>query len=154
MSYMQKDYILRMIEQFIEVLTSIIKSRSSGNPGKALEQICAASQFYLNSDISVFLHYTPDQLLAHFKVGSNQFDAESALICAELLFELAMITEGQTDEQEAFRPKALHLKKMALELYLKALSTDPEIPRADYLKKIANLKDELSASAISTKNCE
>lgn len=128
-----------MIEQFCGVLAAIIKSRMSGNTEETLERIDSASKFYLDTDIADFLRYTPDQLIAHFEGGSHYFDAESALICADLLFEVSALAANQNHEAN-FDPKILKVKEMSLKLYAKAISTDDSLKRPEHANKIEELK--------------
>ena len=113
---MTKDYVLRMIEAFVLTLASIARTRKAGQYDQALEQLQQTSQKYLQTDILKFLEYTPDELLNHFKDGSNRLDTERSFYCAELLYELAMICEEKDNAEGAFR-----LKRMSLNLYATAI---------------------------------
>lgn len=55
--------IIRIIEQFIQAIVAIVSARRAGNYEEAFHQIQNASQRYLNTNISLFLNKTPEQLL-------------------------------------------------------------------------------------------
>lgn len=128
---MQKDYIMRMIEQFIQALASIILSRKGGNYEQALEQIQYASLKFLNSDITSFLAFTPEELVRHFD-GDN----EKSIFCAGLLYELALLCKEEKAEAD-------QLKMMALNLYLAAIPRDTQFQTPLYRDKVAALLKEL-----------
>jgi hypothetical protein len=131
---MQKDYILRIIEQFVQALVSIMSSRKDGRYEEALGQIDTASRKYLNSEISFFLDLTPDQLVEYFKGNSSHIDTERGIICADLLYELALICEEKRSLNES-----LSLKIMSLNLYLTIIPEDVDFQVPDYEKKISEI---------------
>jgi hypothetical protein len=63
---MNSDYIIRIIEQFIQAIVAIVKARKAGNYEEAYHQIQNVSQRYLHTYISAFLNKTPAQYLKHF----------------------------------------------------------------------------------------
>src|ERR1700677_3899987 len=102
---MNRDYIIRIIEQFIQAIVAIVTARKAGNYEQAFHQIQNASQRYLKTDITALLNMTPVQLLAHFKVGAKYLDTEQCLICADLIYEIAMICEAKQSEDACARSK-------------------------------------------------
>jgi hypothetical protein len=134
----QKDYIMRMIEQFVDSLASIIRTRIAGKYEQAFEEIQLASQCYLSTDISSLIHYTPQQLLDFFREDSSKLDTEKGIICADLLQELALISE-----EKDFLNVSLRLKILSLNLYLSIIPLDKQFQTEEYMGKITNLTDGL-----------
>ena len=65
---MQNDYIMRIIEQFVQALMAIAKNRKEGNYKEATEAVKTASRHYLRTDMDLlFLTHTPDQVVDYFK---------------------------------------------------------------------------------------
>lgn len=147
MNHTQKDYILRLIEQFFDTMAKIIHSRLNGNSEKAWEQIQAGSQKYLNSDITFFLQLTPSQLLAHFKNDTSELDAEKAIVCADLLLELfALCKEGI--DSKINETKLTQIKILALNLYANAIPIDDFFQRKGYTQKVESLIGELKSESL------
>lgn len=140
---MQSDYILRMIEQFVQALASIIRSRIVGNYDQAIEQIQMASHRYLSTDISSFIHYAPNQLLDHFRNDSQRLDTEHAIVCADLLGELALICE-----KKAILDVSLRLNILSLNLYLSVIPMDKQFQTKEYMEKTTGLIDKLDEQNI------
>lgn len=146
MNHTQKDYIMRMIEQFFDALAKIVHSRLHSNIDKAWEQIQVASQKYLNSDITYFLQLTPSQLLAFFKTGSS-LDAEKAIVCADLLLEVcALCKQGIDNSKDDL--KLAQIKVLALNLYASAIPEDDFFQGVEYFKKVETLVAELEFSSL------
>lgn len=142
--FLNSDYILRIIEQFIQAIASIISSRKAGNYDEAFHQIQNASQRFLNTDISYFLKKTPEELLEHFRSNSKQLDTEQCIFCADLLFETAMIFESKKIEEFS-----LHSKILCLHLYLKVITKEKQFQTSSYFERVNALIKELEAQAIS-----
>src|SRR5271166_3596111 len=104
---MNSDYIIRIIEQFIQAIVAIVKARKAGNYEEAFHQIQNASQLYLQADIITLLNKTPEQLLEHFKSGTKYFDAEQCVVCSDLLYETALICESKQCEDLSLHTKIL-----------------------------------------------
>ncbi len=133
-----KDYIMRMIEQFIQSLVSIIAARKAGKYEEALEYIYLNSQKYLETDISNLITKNPDELLNYFRKG-KKLDTDRCLICADLIYEIALISDASQPLAASRR-----LKILSLHLYENALLADPELRNQSYTAKIARLRDELA----------
>lgn len=131
---MNSDYIIRIIEQFIQAIVAIVKARKAGNYEEAFHQIQNASQRYLQTDISALLNKTPEQLLEHFKSGTKYFDAEQCIFCADLLYETALICEAKQCEE-----LSLHSKILCLHLYLNAIPKDKQFQTNDYMDRVNEL---------------
>lgn len=135
---MQRDYIMRMIEQFVLALASIIRSRKAGNYDQALEQIQLVSKKFLNTEMSSLLKYTPSQLLDYFKEGSSHLDTERGIVCADLLYELVLICKEQQSLDVSLR-----LKIMCLNLYISIIPTDKQFQIQEYIEKADRLIQEI-----------
>lgn len=106
---MNSDYILRIIEQFIQSLVAIATARKAGNFEQAFHRIQIAGRHYLHSDITAFLNMTPDQLLEHFKFESKYLDTDRCMICADLIYETALICDSKQCEDASVHSKILCL---------------------------------------------
>lgn len=135
---MQNDYIMRIIEQFIQAIIAIVQRRKSGNYKEALELIQKASRYYLKTGIDMLLAYSPEQIVDHFKDSETYFDAERCILCADLLYELALINEA-LQQKEA----ATGLKATCLHLYQIAIPKEQRFQVPEYLEKISVLTNEL-----------
>lgn len=140
---MNSDYIIRIIEQFIQAIVAIVKARKAGNYEEAFHQIQNASQRYLQTDIIAFLNKTPEQLLEHFKSGTKYFDAEQCVFCADLLYETALICEAKQSDD-----LSLHTKILCLHLYLNAIPKDKQFQTQDYMDKVDGLIKDLECKVI------
>lgn len=134
---MHSDYFLRMIERFSQILASIKRARKEKNYPEALQQIQTNCQIFLNEDISSFLKYEPKQLVDHFK--NNQIlDSEKAIICADLIYELALICQEQQ-----ILDASLLFKEKALNLYCVAIPHEKTCQQFDYITKVSDLMIEM-----------
>lgn len=140
---MNSDYIIRIIEQFIQAIVAIVKARKAGNYEEAFHQIQNASQRYLNTDISAFLNKTPKQLLEHFKCGTKYFDTEQCIFCGDLLFETALICEAKQSEDLSLLAKIL-----CLHLYMNAIPKDKQFQTQAYMEKVNGLIKDLEGKTI------
>lgn len=135
---MHKDYIIRKIEQFVKALAAIISSRKAENYEETVAMIQNASKHYLNTDISLLLTYTPDQVLNHFTDKSGETDAERCIICADLLYEMALIFDATHHYGES-----LQIKVLCLNLYVASILKDQEYRNELFLGKSLVLLEEL-----------
>lgn len=140
---MNRDYIIRIIEQFIQALVAIVTARKAGNYEEAFHLIQNTSQRYLNSDISLFLNMTPEQLLEHFKRNSKHLDTEQGIFCADLLYETALVCESKKIEDLSVRSKIL-----CLQLYLNVIPMDKQFQTVSYKERVNQLITELEEKTI------
>lgn len=131
---MNSDYIIRVIEQFVQTILAIVKARKAGNYEEAFHQIQKASRRYLDADISLFLSKTPEQLLGHFKGNRQDFDTEECILCADLLYETALICEDKNCEGLSLRSKIL-----CLNLYLNAIPKERQFQTQPYMERVNEL---------------
>lgn len=138
---MHSDYIIRIIERFAKALAAIITARKAQRHDEAFFQIQHASQLYLENDILELIKRAPKELLATFRDRSGNLDTEKCLVCGDLFYEMACITEGQ-----GMADLAVQLKMKCLYLYTTALQTDKRMEKSINLEKIDMLKKELSGA--------
>jgi len=129
--FVNKDYIMRMIEQFMQVLLSIAAARKAGKHDEAFIQIQDASRVYLEKDITSLVTYTPTQLLDYFRKNDKDIDAEHSLMCADLILEMALISDAQK-----FDTASVKLKLLSLHLYINTLLAEIRWRTPDNLKKV------------------
>jgi Ca2+-binding EF-hand superfamily protein len=80
----QKDYIMRMIEQFAAILIKIMFNKETQNYTQALFEIDTAYKTFLNFDPDHIKAISEDELVSMLK-SSGSIDAEKCIIVAELL---------------------------------------------------------------------
>ena len=124
---MQHDNLMRKIEQFIQAMIAVVLRRKEGKHKEAVELIQTACRFYLNIELSTLLTFTPEQMADHFR------NTQKCVMCADLLYELALVSEGQ-NQREAAR----QLKNSCLYLYRTAIPLEPR-----HEEKLALLTAEL-----------
>ncbi|MBD3289777.1 hypothetical protein GF337_13300 [candidate division KSB1 bacterium] len=105
---LHKDYIMRMIEQFSNVLAQIIFNRQIKKYDLAETEIQKAYKDLLGSDREFILSLSDDAILRLFK-SSSETGYERCIFIAELMKEEAQIIESK-DGSEAY----------AMDLYFKA----------------------------------
>src|SRR5690242_15983710 len=81
---MQKDYIMRIVEQFVQAILSIMRRRKDGQYKEAREQIRTAARYLLRIDIDLLLLFNNDYVLDHFKDSTNRLDTERCVLGADL----------------------------------------------------------------------
>jgi hypothetical protein len=140
---MNRDYIMRIIEQFVQALLAIIKARKAKNYEEAFHQIQHASQRYLHTDIVIFLKMSPEHLWEHFKDDSKYSDVEQCIICAELLYETALIFESKQ-----CLDLSIHSKLLSLYLYLNVIPVDKQFQTQSYIDKVNELRIDLESEVI------
>lgn len=137
---MHNDYIMRMIELFFRALARIIHSRKMGNYEDAYKQIQNASQRYLKEDISALAGCTPEQILNYFRLDCGSLDIDRCIICGDLLYELALISEEKRQND-----LAIHLKNLCLNLYISSIPLDKKFH--SYNTRVETLIEEIKNSS-------
>jgi hypothetical protein len=132
------DYIMRIIQQFIQALLAIIRARKADNHEQAWQLIQAASRRYLDTEILILLKYSPEQLLEHFK-NDGYLDTEKCIFCAELFYELALSSESMN-----FKEAAERLKTHCLYLFVTAIPDNRAFQDNEYYLKVNSLIEELN----------
>lgn len=130
---------MRMIEQFVQSLIAIFRARKEGNYEEAVKMIQTASRFYLDADLATILKSDPDQILELFRdTKSKQLDAERCYMCADLLLELALISDAKQNKEASLR-----LKLLCLQLYVTAIPKEKEFQTREAFEKVSALLNDL-----------
>ncbi len=147
---MQNDYIMRVIVQFVQALTSIARKRKEGHYKEAAEAVKTASRHYLRTDIdTLFWTHTPDQVVDSFKDFTDHLDTERCVLFADLLCELALIYEAEQKLEDT-----LHFKIAALHLYAVGIPKEVAFQSPQYFEKVKLLIQELRIQTFSEKVLE
>lgn len=141
---MPNDYIMRIVQQFIQMLVSIILKRKAGKYEEAVTEIQTAARFYLKTDLALLQYFQPEQIPALFKNFDGKIDTERCVLAADLLNELAQIRSAEQKPVEALR-----LKKVCLNLYIIALPQEIQFQTTEYFSKVDALLEELKDGDLS-----
>lgn len=135
---MKYDYIMKMIEQFVQAIASIMLRRKEGDYVQALEQIKTASRYYLRQDFNTLLLYSGEQIATQFKDLNGNLDFERCILAADLIYEQALIHEAKKEQTAA-----IWLKSKCLYLYNTVVHQEEQFQTKEYFEKISNLEAEL-----------
>lgn len=141
---MQKDYIMRIVEQFVQAILAIMRRRKDGEYKEAREQVRTAARYLLRMDIDLLLLFSNDHVLDHFKDFTNRLNTEKCVLGADLFQELALIEEAEHQIAIAER-----LKILCLYLYTTALPKEPQFQKPEYFAKVDALIKELKGQPFS-----
>ena len=130
---LQRDYVLRLIEQFARAVASVIRLRSTGEPKAAQVELAHLSQGFLGIDAKLLLSLSDGELLSLF-AGSGELDSGRAVVAQQILFEEAAIQEALGDATLA---QVYRLR--GLSLLLEVLTTDPRFRTPEYLADLTRL---------------
>src|SRR5919199_2446042 len=112
---MQRDYILRLIEQLGQVWASLYTLVTKGQLAEGLLLIDQALQRLLGFSLAEAEALSADDLIALIRLGSSRLEesiiADQLTVLASLLREAAEIyaIQGDTDRADNQRLKTLHL---------------------------------------------
>ncbi len=143
---MQKDYIMRIVEQFVQALLAIMRRRKAGEYKEAREQVRTTARYLLRTDIDLLLLYDNEHILDHFKDFAHRLETEKCVLGADLFHELALIEEAEQQTTAALR-----LKTLCLYLYTMALPKEQQFQEPQYFEKVAALIEELKTQPLSEK---
>ncbi len=146
---MQQDYILRIIEQFIQAIASIMRRRKAKDYTEARKLIGTAGRSLLRIDIDLLLLFHPDQIIDHFKDFTHRLETEKCVLAADLFYELALIEEAEKKPEAALR-----LKTLCLHLYTIAIPAEKQFQTPEYFEKVDQLIQELADQPLSPKVLE
>jgi hypothetical protein len=141
---MQKDYIMRIVEQFVQAILAIMHRRKAGEYKEAREQVRIAARYLLRTDIDLLFLYDNDQILDHFKDFADRLETEKCVLGADLFYELALIEEAEQQSEAALR-----LKILCLHLYTTALPKEQQFQGNQYFVKVAALIEDLKNQPLS-----
>ncbi|MGC1879233.1 MAG: hypothetical protein WA678_07655 [Rhabdochlamydiaceae bacterium] len=143
---MQNDYIMRIVERFVQALVAIMCRRKAEDYKEARQLIRTTSRYLLKMDIDLLLLHNPDQVLDHFTDFSNCLETEKCVLSADLFHELALIEEAEDNTVMALR-----LKSLCLHLYTAAIPKEQQFQEPQYFEKIEALIEELKDQPLSEK---
>ena len=138
---MHQDYIMRIVEQFVQAILAIRKLRIAGKEAEAREQIQIAARSLFRADLDLLLLYNHEHRLDYFSDLSGRLDTEKCVLGADLFYELALVEEGKAN--------AFHLKKLCLYLYAKGIPKEAQFQHSLYFEKVSALIEELSDQPLS-----
>ena len=141
---MHQDYIMRIVEQFVQALLAIMRRRKNGEYKEAREQVRIAARYLLRTDLELLFLYGNAQILDHFKDFAGRLETEKCVLGADLFHELALIEEAEKNQDAALRLKAL-----CLHLYTSALPKEHQFQGPEYFEKVNALKEELKEQPFS-----
>jgi hypothetical protein len=95
----QKDYILRLIEEFTKVLGAMLGLKNAGNYVEAQELINETLKRFSKTDISELLSI-PEHELLPFLTDQKKLSEEQIHIIAELLFQDAGIIKSKNPDAD------------------------------------------------------
>ncbi len=127
----QRDYFMRMIEQFAQALATILSSRKKGNWREMEQNISAVCEKMLGVDYAMFRHIESEQLIELLRSGEF-IDSAKAYVLASLFYEQA---DALSRRREQERASALFLKSATL--YLEILKSGNTEINAQTLPQIA-----------------
>ena len=139
---LQRDYVLRLIEQFAKALGSILTLKKARQFDEAQESLSRAARSLVGMDVETLLALPLDQISSFLSSGGTM-DRGRCLVIAEVLFEDGDLSQLRSDP---IRAHASRLRALGLLFELFGRERRDEIPEADrYLGLMARLDAELNA---------
>lgn len=137
----QRDYVLRLIEQFFEALRRALSQRDAKHYSQALETLRNAYRSFLGAGAEFVDSQTADDLIASMRDGL--LGPEQLAMAAKLLKEEAHLRE-ETDQPD----RAVECRRKALRLYLEVFC-GPGAPRLEsFFEEIEELAESLAVDGI------
>ncbi|HXV59805.1 MAG TPA: DUF6483 family protein [Vicinamibacteria bacterium] len=138
----QRDYILRLLEQFARAIGAILTLRKAGRLDDAEAAIAEASREFVGLDVDTLLALPVEQVVALLSPGGSP-DPAKCLVVAELLFEKGEVSTLRDDEASAYRAR---LRSLGLLLEVSGREGLVRIPEGDrYRRRIDTLLETLSS---------
>lgn len=134
---LQRDYVLRLIEQFARALAKVVGLRKGGELEAARAELAELAQAFLGVEATLFLSLSEEQVLSLFTVDGVP-DSARLMVARDLLMEQAAI-EVQLGRMERGR---VYLER-ALNLSLEVLTLDPRLRTPDYIGESTRLLESL-----------
>jgi hypothetical protein len=134
---LQRDYILRLLDQLREFLAQIARLRGAGRPDDALLAILQAQERLFGREASLFMGLAPEEQFRVLTLGQAADEARGKCVMqADLLSEMARVYAYK--EQQALALGAWHYARMLLELAAE------KFPGADVGERIAAVRREIT----------
>ena len=129
----QNDFVMRIIQQFVQALLSIANLRREKKYEQAEEKLASASRFYLKLDSNLLFMGTEKWLLDHFTGFDGSLEAERCVMAADLLYEQTQILRAKGSPDPEMERRCLALYEAALPL-CKELQTKERLSNIEELK--------------------
>lgn len=129
----EKDYIIRQVKLFAEFLMQVLSLKRQGRNEEAHEKIQQSLNELCESTEKEFHELTVDEMFDALKYNGN-FNAELAIIVADLLYEEREFLEGKDRER---------CSKKALKIYQKVKEFPDVAFPIEAIQKITQLNTEL-----------
>jgi len=100
-----QDYIMRIIEQFVQAIESIMRRRKAGEYQEARKEAHSALRYFLRMNTDLLFLYDREQVLGFLMDSTDRIDIEKCVLTADVLYELALVEESERKVETA-----LHLK--------------------------------------------
>ena len=117
---MQRDYILRLIEQVAQLLSRVVRQREDNSPQEALQSIMAACERLFGMEAVQLFQFTPEQHTAMLADGEEPEVAHDKILMYAALNEQAgrcYATLGQPKLSQQSFINALRLSLKARQLF-------------------------------------
>jgi tetratricopeptide (TPR) repeat protein len=139
----RKDYILRVIHEFLDALLRVFNLREAGQYDDALKEIEDACQKYLGLNAQLIAVASDSLLLSLLTLG-DRLDTRKCLFLAKLLSEQAQVFELKGEQQKSFWSYT-----RALSLYAESLSCDGDLRSDDNIQDVAFIRSRLEGHPLS-----
>ena len=136
---LQRDYVLRMIEQFARAVGKVIRLRQGGNIESARVELAELAQGFLGVDAKLLLSLSEAQIISLFTAG-GQLDSGRAMVTHDILLEMAAIETSHGDGDEVLG-RTYRLR--ALSLLLEVISKDPLFRTPEFLSAASHHMEAL-----------
>jgi tetratricopeptide (TPR) repeat protein len=128
----RRDYLLRQVEQFVEVMMRMTGLTKAGKWDEASAEANSQFKALAGADVTELLRMSDTDLLARLVERDTSFGIQDKIFMAARLFkENGDILRGQGRIEECH---ACYLK--GLHLLLDAVANEPGAPRADYVPSL------------------
>jgi len=134
----QKDYIMRMIEQLSGVLIKILFNKQTKDYVQAFFEINSAYKNLLGLDPEYIKALSEDEIVGML-TSNGSIDAEKSIIIAELLREEAEIIELEN----GLNNTVFDMFHKSFYLYIEAIKCNSIYKQNEYLKKIDKIVEKM-----------
>jgi hypothetical protein len=141
---MQRDYLLRLIEQVAQFLSRAIRERENASPQESLQTVMAGCERLFGLEAVRLFQFTPDQHVAMLIDGEDDPTAFQKIQIYAALNE-------EAGRSYAALGQTIHARLSftnALRLVLKAQQRYPSLPAPDFAPKIDSLLDQLKSAPL------
>jgi len=133
----RRDYLIRLIEQFAEALSKLLKLKKGGNYEEALSLIGQTYEELLGFDSLFINSFNTDDLISIIAIDGVP-DVNKCIIIATLLKEEGEIYEAQ-DQADISNQRYLK----SLDIFLRGFLSEEEIMLNDYSYDLEKIVDKI-----------